>query len=456
MAAEGVKPDYEAARQRLLQMQQRQSPDPSLPPLPSAPTSVEATGLSLQFLADLIAKTLRAQGQLRGIDISTALRLPYPQVLDQAMRLLRDESLVEIRRGDDYQELNWDFALTAKGQRRAEEIMGREGYLGPAPVPLSTYNEAVRNQPAQWSNITADSLRTAFNDIIVNEHTLSQLGPAFNSGKSMFLYGHAGNGKTSVSERMAKVLMGGYLLPFAIEAYGQVVRFFDSAMHRVLHDPMGVTDAVKASDSTQHFDNRWLIVRRPFIVVGGELKLEHLNLKYDPLLRYYIAPVQWKANGGILLIDDFGRQEVAPKDLLNRWIVPLDRNVDFHTLITGQQLEVPFFVLIIFSTNLDPRDLVDEAFLRRLRYKIEIPDPTEEEFREIFRRCCAGMKIPFDPEVLNHLVEEHYRLANRGFRAVHPRDLMQQALDLAGFRGLERKLTPELIDAAIHTYFVEL
>lgn len=456
MSAATSMPSFEAARQLLQQAQGKQTDGIPLPPLPPAPNSIAECGLSASFLCDLVLKTFFARGQIRGIDLSNATRLPYPGILEAAIRLLRDESLVEVRKGQDYQELNWEFALTGKGQRRADDVMAREGYVGPAPVPLSVYNQTVRNQPAQWSRITDESLRSALADIVIANETIQKLGPAFNSGKSMFLYGHAGNGKTSVSERMARILMGGYLLPFAIEVYGQVIRLFDSANHHVLVDPLAAPGNLTAPDGTSRFDQRWLIVRRPFIVVGGELKREHLNLTYDPIMKYYVAPVQLKANGGILLIDDFGRQEVPPKDLLNRWIVPLDRNLDYHTLITGQQVEVPFQVLIIFSTNLDPRDLVDEAFLRRLRYKIEIGDPTEEEFREIFRRCCATMQVPFAPAALDHLVEEHYHRSNRGFRAVHPRDLMTQALDLASYRGWERRLTPELIDAAVGTYFVEL
>jgi len=305
--------------------------------------------------------------------------------------------------------------------------------------------------------VTEELLRSSVDDLVVSSRTLAALGPAFNSGHSMFLYGNAGNGKTLLSERLSQSLRGGFLLPFAVEAGGQVIRIFDAVYHEVVQDPQEVRRIkTEEGEKAPRVDERWIVASRPFIITGGELTLDKLELNFDPKLRYYIAPLQMKANGGILMIDDFGRQQMSPRDLLNRWIVPLEKRYDFHNLVSGLQIQVPFEVFIIFSTNLAPKDLVEEAFLRRIRYKIEIGDPPEEDFREIFRRCCSNMNIPFQPEMLEYLVEEHYHKVQRGFRSVHPRDLLSQIKDISGYRGEPPTLTKDLIDTAVATYFVDL
>lgn len=418
---------------------------------PPPPSSIEETGLKESFLVNLTLKTLYVRGVLTGQELVNSLKLPYPRVLERVHRFIVDEALCQIRRGATMSPLTWEFMLTKKGEEAAQEALQRDGYVGPAPVPLEEYNRMMMAQTADWSQVTLERLKEATADMVISEELLNRLGPAFNSGKSIFLYGHAGNGKTMVAERMASTLRGGIFIPYAIEVGGQVIQYFDAIHHRPLEAPSSGSE----ERHLQH-DERWILVRRPFIVVGGELKMETLELNYDPNLRYYIAPVQMKANGGVFMIDDFGRQQIPPRDLLNRWIVPLEKGVDYHTLLSGLQVEVPFRVLIIFSTNLDPKDLVEEAFLRRIRYKIEIPDPTEEQFREIFRRMCAQLNIPFEPKMVDHLLEKHYRPLGRGLRATHPRDLLLTLLDVARFRGREGCLTPELLDEACRLYFVEL
>jgi len=430
---------------------------PSLPACPPMPTSVEGTGLSFSFLCSLAAKTLLVQGQVTGGYLADFLRLPYRNVLEKVLRFLRDDGQVEIKKGAGYDETTWEFALTQKGTAVANSVIERDGYVGPAPVPLETYNRQIEEQPVIWERVTEEQLRRSVEDLVVSPRILAALGPAFNSGHSMFLYGNAGNGKTLLSERLSRSLRGGFLLPYAIEAGGQVIRLFDAVYHEVLQDPQVIRkEELQRGVTATRVDERWLVCRRPFIITGGELTLDKLELNFDPKLRYYIAPLQMKANGGILMIDDFGRQQMSPRDLLNRWIVPLEKRYDFHNLVSGIQIRVPFQVFIIFSTNLAPKDLVEEAFLRRIRYKIEIGDPPEEDFREIFRRCCASMNIPFRQDMLDYLISEHYHKAKRGFRAVHPRDLLSQIRDIANYRGEPPALTKELIDTAVATYFVDL
>ncbi len=418
-----------------------------LPALPPAPESVEETGLTLDFIADLTLKTLYVRGTLLGSDLAESLKLPHYGVLECVLRFLREEELVEVRRGYGQFSTQWVYGLTNKGFIRARELMEQSAYVGPAPVPIRVYTDYIERYQVPWEGITEQVLREVLSDLVVNDRLIRKLGPAFNSGKSMFLYGNAGNGKTSIAERFARALKGGVLVPYSLEVNGQIIRFFDPAYH----EPIPVSE-----EKLQASDRRWVLCKRPFIVVGGELQMEHLELSYDPTVKYYNAPFQLKANGGVFMIDDFGRQRIHPKDLLNRWIVPLEKGIDFYTLQTGEQIVVPFKVLIIFSTNIAPSELVEEAFLRRIRYKIEVGDPSEEEFREIFRRVAEAMGFEYEPELLDYLIERHYKRVGRGFRAVHPRDLLMQARDYCNYMGWQYKLTRELIDLAVETYFVEL
>lgn len=418
-----------------------------LPELPPAPESIEETGLRLDFTADLIIKTLYMRGTLLGAELSDVLKLPYYNVLEPALKFLRDEELIEVRRGLSHFATQWLYALTSKGINRAKEVMEQTGYVGPAPVPIGVYTDFIEHYQVPWEGLTEKLLRETLRDLVINDRIIQKLGPAFNSGKSIFLYGNTGNGKTSIAERFARALRGGVLVPYSLEVGNQIIRFFDPAYH----EPIAVDEEKK-----QASDRRWVLCKRPFIIVGGELRMENLELAYDPAIKSYNAPFQLKANGGVFIIDDFGRQRVHPKDLLNRWIVPLEKGIDYYTLLTGEQIVVPFKVLIIFSTNLAPRDLVEEAFLRRIRYKIEVGDPSEEEFREIFRRVATAMKFEYEPQLLDYLIDKHYKQAGRGFRAVHPRDLLMQAREYCNYMGWQAKLTRELIDIVVETYFVQL
>jgi len=347
-----------------------------------------------------------------------------------------------------FSESTYEYVLTSRGRDMARDALERSEYAGPAPVPLEMYNEAIIKQGLKDVQVHQRHLRQALAHLVLSEETFEQIGPAVNSGRSIFLFGNPGNGKTSIAEAIGSMLMEGDIyIPHAVEVEGQVIKVFDNVNHLVTEKP---------PHDQRSLDPRWVLIRRPFIVVGGELTMEGLDLVYDFNNKYYEAPFQMKANGGILLIDDFGRQQVRPRDLLNRWIVPLEKRIDFLTLHTGRKIEIPFEVLIVFSTNLAPKDLVDEAFLRRIRHKIEVNDPDWNDYREIFRRVCESKNIAWDDRALAYLIQEHYIKAHRSPRACHARDLLDQIIDIANYLNVPPSLSKELIDRAANSYFVEL
>ncbi len=308
--------------------------------------------------------------------------------------------------------------------------------------------------------INHDAIRNAFKGLVVGEKLLDQIGPAANSARSLFLYGPAGNGKTTIAEGISRILTGEVIIPHAIEVDGQVIKVFDPINHRLVQQDT-ISQDRRTQDTTSYpinrrRDHRWMLCSRPVVVVGGELTLPQLEMIYDPVAKVYEAPFQMKANGGLFLIDDFGRQQCRPQDLLNRWIVPLERKVDYLALQTGKKLQIPFDLLIVFSTNLDPKNLVDDAFLRRIRHKIEVPNPSPREFRDIFQLVCAAKDIPYNDTGLHYLLHEHYVKHNRDLRCCHPRDLCDQILDEAKYRGVAPRMTPELLDRACNAYFVKL
>ena len=436
---------FEEARRLLAE--RRQTSVEVLPDLPPAPTSIAATGLRESFLVELAIKLLFIRGNMTGREICDAAALPYAGCMEHVLRIIKDDMLAAVRSGETMRELDWEFFVTDKGQSLARDVMARNGYAGPAPVPLTSYVEVAGVQAPEWQQLNREHMRTAFDGLVVSDEMLLKLGPAFNSGKSMFLYGHAGNGKTLISERMSSAMRGGILLPHALESGGQVVQLFDPTHHEVLS---------RGEQSTTPIDRRWMVVRRPFIIAGGELTMSDLEMLWEDSNKHYYAPMQLKANGGVFMIDDFGRQQMPARDLLNRWIVPLEKRYDYHLLSGGTQMKLPFNVLIIFSTNLEPKDLVEEAFLRRIKYKMEIGDPSEEQFREIFVNFCSSSGVEYRPAMLNYLIDKHYKSANRGFRATHPRDLITQLTDIARFNELDVELTEQLLDAAVDTYFVDL
>jgi SpoVK/Ycf46/Vps4 family AAA+-type ATPase len=296
-------------------------------------------------------------------------------------------------------------------------------------------------------------VRRAFSHLVIGERVLDQLGPAINAGHSMFVYGPPGNGKTVISQAIRKLLEGEIAIPHALEVEGNIIRMFDP----VNHEPVTTEERADALglEKGSQIDQRWVICRRPMVMVGGELTLESLELSYNPDSGFYGAPVQTIANGGVLVIDDFGRQACSPRDLLNRWIVPLESRVDFLTLHSGQKFELPFMALVVFATNIKPADLVDEAFLRRIHYKIFAESPTLPEFLQIFENVCEEREVPFAREAVEHMLQNYYRPRKVQLRGCQPRDLLEQVVSLAEYLGQPRALTPELLDAACAGYFVD-
>jgi hypothetical protein len=434
--------------------QQSQQQPWSPPPM----RSIEETGLNLVTISDLSLKVMYFGGVMTGGKVADIVKLPYVGVVDQAVAFLKKEKFIEVQSQSGLGEAAFTYIITSKGTDKAREILERSQYAGPAPVTLDQYIQAMKIQNNRRITATPDVMKKALGHLVISEKMYGKIGPAVNSGKSIFLYGPPGNGKTTVSEAVGRVVLGSDLwIPYCIDVDGQIIRLFDNINHDVLE--MAESNEAPGQRTMQtgvKRDPRWIKIRRPVIMVGGELVLEGLDLIYDPINKYYEAPFQMKANGGMFLIDDFGRQQVRPRDLLNRWIVPLEKGADFLQLATGRKIEVPFNVLIVFSTNLDPADLVDEAFLRRIRHKIEVGDPNQEEFHEIFKRACESKRVPYDERGYAYLIQEWYVKQDRKFRSVHPRDLLDQLLDISRYLQRPPQLTKELIDRSCEAYFVKL
>ena len=413
--------------------------------IPPRVNSIEDTGIDSSFISELLLKHIYFGGVIAGAALATNMCLPYYQVVQTLLESLKTQNFIEVRGSAGVLSTTYRYALTDKGQNKVKEAFERSTYAGPCPVTLQDYTFAVKRQSIRTVVVTREELSAAFAGLVFSQQTLDQIGPAINSGRSIFLFGPPGNGKTTIAEVSATLLGGNIYVPYAILVEGQIIRVYDEAHHHRVSE----TDP-------ELIDQRWVLSKRPVVVVGGELTLNELDLQLSEESRVYEAPLQMKANAGMFLIDDFGRQQISPRALLNRWIIPLERRIDYLTLITGNKLQIPFDELLIFSTNLDPKDLMDDAFLRRIRYKIHIQPPTIDEFREIFKRTCAQRSIDYNESALGYIYNEYYVKLGLQLRSCHPRDLLDQLMDIARYLRVKPMLAKELIDLACKSYFVKL
>jgi predicted ATPase with chaperone activity len=415
---------------------------------PIQPLNIAETGLSETFVESLILKTIANIGTLHGRLIAEQTGMPF-RVIEQMLDSLRTRKLLTHVRPAPFND--YYYSLTEAGQRKAQLAFQHCAYVGPAPVTLSDYVLSVEAQAAGLEPINREQLRSALRDISYLDSMLDQLGPAVNSNSGMFLFGPPGNGKTTIARCLTHCLGQEIWIPHAILDDGNLIKLRDDAYHR----PAPAKDGEDELLGTQEYDKRWLRIQRPTVLVGGELTMDNLEVRHDPRSNICEAPMQMKSNCGCLLIDDFGRQRIAPEELLNRWIVPLENRYDFLTLPTGKKIQIPFEQLIIFSTNLNPDSLVDEAFLRRVPYKIFVDDPSEGEFRKLVSDVCLQMGFEATPGAADYLLDR-YRQSERPLRRCHPRDLLKQVRNACAYRNIRPQLKAELLDQAWQSYFSEL
>jgi predicted ATPase with chaperone activity len=432
-----------------------------IPEAPTAPDSLRQAGLSLNFLNELLLRTLYVQGVMLGLDLARAVCLPF-KVIEESLKFLKDEKCVEVQGGDLIGRVSYRFQLTELGRHRAQDAMKQCAYVGPAPVPLVDYVEQTYRQAVTGISCSPEPLRAAFSHLVLKEEMFNAIGPAIVSGRSVFIYGPPGNGKTSVARAIGEFMnnAGGEIyVPYAFLAENSIITVFDHSLHQVADD----RDADRMEDNEATIrrllnsgtvDARWVKIHRPVVVTGGELNLDMLDLRYNADANFYQAPIQVKANGGVFLIDDFGRQLCSPKELLNRWILPLEDRHDFLTIASGKKFEVPFEQLIIFSTNLDPKDLVDDAFLRRIRHKVSIDAPERAIYEKIFNAMTKRLGMNPCVEAVDFLYERYYS-GGRSPRASDCRDLLEIVQAICRYRRQPVQLTRELMAEAAASFICE-
>jgi len=450
-----------SAQERILG--RTQAADPNSAPFVPQPQTIEETGLDFSLVLDLVVKSIYFSGRPSARQICAQVALQF-SVIDEVLTFLKREQLAEVVGSSGMGEQLYQYSLSGKGLEKAEEALNRNQYIGPAPVSFSSYLDVLERQSIRTVHVSPDTVEAAMSHLVLSPAVPAALGPAVNSARSMLLYGGSGNGKSTITNAIGRMLPGEVLIPYAIDIGGIFVKVFDPRVHneipieqqREQRERRAGETAGLAPSTERRRDRRWVVARRPMISAGGELTLKDLELRYSPQSRFYIAPLQWKANSGIMIVDDFGRQMIQPKELLNRWIVPMEDRVDHLSLHTGDIVEVPFDVLLIFSTNLQPSQLGDEAFFRRIRHKIEIPDPTREQFLEILARVCQQRELPFDAQAAHYLVEEYYDRTGRELKGCHPRDIVDLMMDICAYHGETPGFDRTYLDAACHSYFVSM
>jgi hypothetical protein len=422
---------------------QQVAPQPKVPfDFLAAPRTLQETGLTAMMIEDHVVRTIYFANELSAAELAQECGLAYT-TLDECLKVLTKDLYLEVKGQRGVGDAGYIYILTGKGKTRALECLQRTWYRGTLPVPLDRHIAAIKAQTVRNVVVTADNIRSAFAELIIKDKILDQLGPAVNSGSSLFLFGAPGNGKTAIAERLTRLMGDSIFIPRAVEVDGYIIKLFDSLSHHVVDDPI---ERIR--------DGRWVRIKRPVVMVGGELTMAGLDLLWNEVGKYYEAPLQMKANGGIFFIDDFGRQIVRPADLLNRWIVPLEKRVDFLTLITGKKIEIPFDELLVFSTNLNPEDLADEAFLRRIKFKVNAEDPDLDQFAQIAQLVCQARGVPFDSIGLQYMLDRWWAPTNRPLRMCQPRDILDQLIAIARYQMREPRLDPDLLDQACGSYFI--
>ena len=412
------------------------------------PKSLSDTGLRLSLIGDLLQKHLYDAGTLTLPALRQRVALAGP-ILEEALGFLRREGRIEVR-GPTPDESTLRYLLTERGRSAAQDALARGGYLGPAPVPLEIYSQVVREQSVHDRLVTRELMRAAFSDVVLDTEMLDRLGPALNSGKAIFVYGEPGTGKTYITQRLSRLVGDTVLVPHAIAVGETIIQVFDPTVHI----PVGGPSSGVLLD--EGHDPRFILCRRPLVVTGGELALEMLEVQLDSVTRQFRAPLQLKASNGMLIIDDLGRQRVPPKAVLNRWIVPMEEGRDYLSLPTGQHFSALFDLILVFSTNLRPAELADEAFLRRIGYKVRFEALTTEQYHEIWRQVCEQHGVAYERSTCQDVIDLLHRPARIPLLPCHPRDLIEMALDHAAYLGAPHALEPKALEWAWKNYFVEL
>ena len=410
---------------------------------PAEPHDIESVGLNRTFLYEHLTRMIYNRGRITGAELAEELKIPY-RLVDIVLSELRKQEMVDIAGQRGYGDINYEYTLTPRGNLAAADALLKTMYSGPLPVPLDEWIASVKAQTVKDVIVTRKNIRDAFQGLVIDESILNWVGPAVNSASSVMLFGYPGNGKTTIAERITHLMGDDIFIPYAVYTDGAIIKLYDT----IVHEP-----AKRSLPAGLEYDKRWVRISRPVVIVGGELTLDALGLVYNKDSKIYEAPFQMKANCGIFLIDDFGRQQVRVFDLLNRWIVPLEKRYDFLTTVTGKKIQIPFDQLIMFSTNLDPNDLGDDALLRRIKFKFEIIDPTEEQWRQIWQIMCRVLKVPYDDRALDYLLAKWYKPDARPLRMCQPRDILLQAIAIAKYNMETPTLNADLLDAACATYF---